>query len=448
MIKIYNTLTRKKEEFRPIKEKEVKIYVCGVTVYDLCHIGHARAYVVFDVVRRAFEYLGYKVKYIQNFTDVDDKILNRAKELQISPSELSQKMIEEYFLDMDRLNIKRADNYPKVTEHIPEIIKFIELLEKKGIAYQAEGDVYFDINKFKEYGDFSCRNPEEMQAGVRVDINTNKRNPLDFVLWKGDDKNILVWDSPWSKGRPGWHIECSVMSREYLGDTFDIHGGGQDLIFPHHQNEIAQTQALTGKTMANYWMHNGFVRINDEKMSKSLNNFFTVREVLKSYSPMDLRLFFLMTQYRMPINYSNQELEQTKSAGDRIRAVLALNNLVSAPTANLSEYKTEFLSALSDDFNTAKALALIFNLVKEINKTHSKEAYKLFKEFLFVLGLDYSLEKNNTVKVPEKIQNLAKERWQAKQAKNWAEADKIRQELSVLGYLIKDSKDGYDIIKG
>ncbi len=446
MIKIYNTLTRKKADFIPINEKEVKMYVCGVTVYDLCHIGHARAYVVFDIVRRAFEYLGYKVTYIQNFTDVDDKILNRAKEQGIEPLELSKKMIAEYFTDMDMLNIKRADNYPKVTEHIPQIIKFVQELESKGIAYESEGDVYFDISKFSEYGEFSCRNPEEMQAGARVEINTSKKNPLDFVLWKGDDKSNLTWNSPWSEGRPGWHIECSVMSREYLGDTFDIHGGGQDLIFPHHQNEIAQTEALTGKKMANYWMHNGFVRIDNEKMSKSLNNFFTVREVLKKYSPMDLRLFFLMTQYRMPINYSDKELEQAKTAGDRIRSVLALKDL-QITNVNLTEYKDEFISSLEDDFNTARALAVIFNLLKELNKTHSKETLELLLEFLTVLGLDKYSEVKQEATVPVQIKELADKRWQAKQNKDWAESDRLRLQLSDLGYIVKDSKDSYELIK-
>lgn len=446
MLKIYNTLTRKKDEFIPIKKKEVKIYVCGVTVYDLCHIGHARAYVVFDVVRRAFEYLGYKVTYIQNFTDVDDKILNRAKEQGIDALELSKKMISEYFTDMDMLNIKRADNYPKVTEHIPQIIKFVEELEKKGIAYESQGDVYFDISKFKDYGDFSCRNLEDMQAGARVEVNASKRNPSDFVLWKGDDKSNLTWESPWSEGRPGWHIECSVMSREYLGDTFDIHGGGQDLVFPHHQNEIAQTEALTGKKMANYWMHNGFVRIDNEKMSKSLNNFFTVREVLKKYSAMDLRLFFLMTQYRMPINYSDQELEQAKTAGDRIRSVLMLQDLQETKV-DLSEYKEEFVASLEDDFNTARALAVIFNLLKELNKSHSQEIYNLFVEFLTVLGL----EKYNEIKVeaaiPAEVSKLAEQRWQAKQNKDWPLSDKLRAELIELGYLVKDNLDSYELIK-
>lgn len=446
MLKIYNTLTRKKDEFIPIKKKKVKIYVCGVTVYDLCHIGHARAYVVFDVVRRAFEYLGYKVTYIQNFTDVDDKILNRAKEQGIDALELSKKMISEYFTDMDMLNIKRADNYPKVTEHIPQIIKFVEELEKKGIAYESQGDVYFDISKFKDYGDFSCRNLEDMQAGARVEVNASKRNPSDFVLWKGDDKSNLTWESPWSEGRPGWHIECSVMSREYLGDTFDIHGGGQDLVFPHHQNEIAQTEALTGKKMANYWMHNGFVRIDNEKMSKSLNNFFTVREVLKKYSAMDLRLFFLMTQYRMPINYSDQELEQAKTAGDRIRSVLMLQDLQETKV-DLSEYKEEFVASLEDDFNTARALAVIFNLLKELNKSHSQEIYNLFVEFLTVLGLEKYSEVAVEVSIPAEVIALAEKRWQAKQDKDWALSDKLRVELSNLGYIVKDSKDGYDLTK-
>ncbi len=445
MLKVYNTLSRKKEEFISIKDKEVSIYVCGVTVYDLCHIGHARAYVVFDIVRRMFEYIGYKVKYIQNFTDVDDKILNRAKEKNIDPLVLSSNMIDEYFIDMDALNIKRADNYPKVTEHISQIINFIKELEAKDIAYESQGDVYFDISKYKEYGEFSCRNLEDMQAGARVDINKNKKNPFDFVLWKGDENSDLNWESPWSQGRPGWHIECSVMSKEYLGDTFDIHGGGQDLVFPHHQNEIAQTESLTGKKMANYWMHNGFVRIDNEKMSKSLNNFFTVREVLRKYSPMDIRLFFLMTQYRMPINYSDKELDQSRTAGDRIRKAIQVETI--SDNNDYSDLKEKFIQAIEDDFNTAKTLAIVFSLVKEVNKSKSSNALSLLKEFLNVLGLNYLSEETKQENAPAEVVELAKQRWEAKTNKDWGEADKLRASISELGYIVKDSKDGYDLIK-
>jgi cysteinyl-tRNA synthetase len=447
MINIYNTLSRKKEEFIPIKNNQVKIYVCGVTVYDFCHIGHARAYTVFDVIRKFFEYMNYHVLYIQNFTDVDDKIINKAKKDNIAPLELTKQMIGEYFYDMDKLNIKRADNYPKVTEHIPNIISFIEELIKKNLAYESHGDVYFDIEKFPEYGDFSCRNTDELLSGARIEINTQKKNPLDFVLWKSDQNSELSWESPWSQGRPGWHIECSVMSKEYLGDTFDIHGGGQDLIFPHHQNEIAQTESLTGKKMANYWIHNGFVRINNEKMSKSLNNFFTIREVLKKVSPMTLRLFFLMTHYRMPINYSDIELEQVKVAGERIKKALQLKNLENNNDFNKEFYEKQFIEALSDDFNTAKALAVIFNLVKELNKKKSLEAQTLLLEFLSVLGLEKFKQETEVVTIPKDIQQLAQERWEAKVNKSWELADNLRKELQEKGYSIKDNKDGYEILE-
>lgn len=448
MLKVYNSISHNKEEFIPIKDKQVNMYVCGVTVYDLCHLGHARAYVVFDIIRRALKFLGYQVKYIQNFTDVDDKILDRANQNKIDPSLLTEEMIKEYFTDMDALNINRADAYPRVTGMIKEIILFIEELVAKGFAYQIKGDVYFDISKFKDYGKFAHRDPQDLLAGARVKVNDGKKNPHDFVLWKSDLKSEMSWDSPWGKGRPGWHIECSVMSRELLGDSFDIHGGGQDLVFPHHQNEIAQTEALTGKKMANYWIHNGFVRIDNEKMSKSLGNFFTIREVLKHYEPMDLRLFFLMTHYRMPINYSDAELEQAKKANKKI--LNALNNfkaqaMNSEDNYDVTEYLNEFTKAMEDDFNTARALAVVFELIKILNKTNSQLVFNLLRQILEVLGLEYSNYKleDSVYNVPDKIISLAEKRWQAKLSKDWAKADQLRAELLALGYTMKDLKDEY-----
>ena len=366
MLIIYNTLNKKKEKFTSIISKKVGMYVCGVTVYDLCHIGHARAYVSFDIIRRYLKYIGYEVKYIQNFTDVDDKIINRAKERGISPLELAKQMIDEYFIDMDKMNIQRADNYPKVTEHIQQIIDFIKALEEKNKAYEVNGDVYFSIKSFDEYGKLSARNTDDMLSGARVEINCQKESPLDFALWKKGLPGEISWDSPWGKGRPGWHIECSAMSREYLGETFDIHGGGQDLIFPHHENEIAQSEALTGKTMSNYWVHNGFVKVDKEKMSKSLDNFFTLRDVIKEHDPMVLRLFFLMTHYRAPINYSTDELVETKKAYEKIRqAILSNKNMgLALESGYLQIIRKEFREAMNDDFNTAKALAIIFGAIK------------------------------------------------------------------------------------
>ncbi len=448
MLKVYNTLSKEKEEFHPQIEGLVKMYVCGVTVYDFCHIGHARAYVVFDVIRRYLRYKGYKVTYVQNFTDVDDKIIKRAAEKGILPLDLSKAMIAEYFTDMERLNIALADSYPKVSEHMEQIISFIEELIAKGYAYVVKGDVYFEVRKFKEYGRLSKRNIEDMQAGVRIEVNQDKRDSLDFSLWKSaklNEENVS-WDSPWGKGRPGWHIECSAMSKEYLGETFDIHGGGHDLIFPHHENEIAQSEALSRNPMAKYWVHNGFVKTNKEKMSKSLGNYFTVRDVLKDNEPMALRLLFLMTHYRAPINYSIEEIKETKVAYDKICKALNIKHVAEStvPEMKIAAYRQQFQDAMDDDFNTAKAVALVFNIVHALNKSQDKKLSDLLQEFVAVLGITTQVSEQV---IPEEVETLAKERLEAKNSKNWALSDELREKINDCGYQIEDRKDGYTLKK-
>jgi cysteinyl-tRNA synthetase len=423
------------------------MYVCGVTVYDYCHIGHARAYVVFDTLKRYLTYRGYKVNHVQNFTDIDDKILKRATEKGEPAMQLVDTMMSAYFTDMDALNISHASCYPRVTEHIPEIISFIEALIKKGAAYEVKGDVYFRVDKYANYGKLSKRNLEQMQAGARVEKNEAKDHPMDFALWKSDLTSEIVWDSPWGKGRPGWHIECSAMSRKYLGDSFDIHGGGMDLVFPHHENEIAQTEALTGKPMANYWIHNGFVKVNEEKMSKSLGNFFTIREVLKVVPPVVLRLFFLMTQYRMPINYSDQELKEVQTAYDRIAHALFQDGLESKDlAAEAQAFRAEFIVAMDDDLNTAKALAIVFSVVKALNATKAMVYRDLLLEILEVLGLDVVRPQVDTI--PSGVAALAQQRWEAKQAKDWPLADTLRKQILEAGYIMEDGKDEYKLKKG
>ncbi len=422
------------------------MYVCGVTVYDHCHIGHARAYVVFDTLKRYLKYNGYKVNHIQNFTDIDDKILNRAKEKGQPALQLVKEMQDAYFADMDALNIDRASCYPRVTEHIPEIIAFIKELIQKGFAYEVKGDVYFKVSQYEGYGKLSKRSLDQMQAGARVEKNMSKQHPMDFALWKSDTTSEMVWDSPWGKGRPGWHIECSAMSRQYLGNTFDIHGGGMDLIFPHHENEIAQTEALTGRPMAHYWVHNGFVKVNEEKMSKSLGNFFTIREVLKTVPAPVLRMFFLMTQYRMPINYSDQELKEVATAYSRIAHALFQEGLDSSSLDDeVARFKAEFIAAMDDDLNTAKALAVIFSVVKALNASKSLVYHELLLEFLNVLGL--KVEPPRIESIPTWVQDLALERWQAKQSKDWSRADVLRGKIQEAGYIMEDGKDDYRVIK-
>lgn len=378
-LQIYNTLTQRKEPFEPLVPGEVRMYACGVTVYDLCHLGHARQALVFDVIRRYLEFKGFRVIYVRNFTDVDDKIINRAKELGLPWDEVARHYIEEYYRDMDGLGIWQATIEPKATEHIPEMIALIETLLDKGYAYEMDGNIFFEVEKFSEYGKLSGRNAEEMLAGARIEIDPRKKDPLDFALWKRSKQEEPAWDSPWGKGRPGWHIECSAMSMKYLGESFDIHGGGADLIFPHHENEIAQSESCTGKPFARYWIHNGFVSINKEKMSKSLGNFFTIREVLQRYTPEAVKLFLLSTHYRSPLDFSDGKLEEAKKAlmgfhatFDRIRRLKSTEGPVSGLYLESFEREAEkaredFEKAMDDDFNTAQAVAALFRMKYHMN---------------------------------------------------------------------------------
>ena len=463
-MRLFNTLTRKKEEFIPMVPGEVKMYVCGPTVYNYFHIGNARPFVVFDTLRRYLEYRGYKVTYVQNFTDVDDKIINRAKEEGISPEEVSEKYIVEYFKDAEALGIRKADIHPKVTENIQEIITFVQKLIDKGYAYEINGDVYFDTTRFEDYGKLSKQNLEDLEAGARIEVNEIKRNPMDFALWKAQKSDELAWDSPWGKGRPGWHIECSVMSTRYLGETIDIHAGGQDLIFPHHENEIAQSEACSGHSFARYWIHNGYINIDNEKMSKSKGNFFTVRDILKEYDAETVRFFLLSAQYRNPINFSRQLMEQSKNALDRFyNAKKNLEHLLeNAVEKEMDEveknlihgfenYREKFIDAMEDDVNTADAIAAVFELVKDMNASikvsHSKQLIQssldLLMELTGVLGL---LTKKEDA-IDSEIEELVQLRQKARKEKKFALADQIRDQLKERGITIEDTPQGVRIIK-
>ncbi len=458
-MKFYNTLTGKKEEFIPLEPGKVKMYACGPTVYDYFHIGNARTFIIFDALRRYLKYRGYDVTFVQNFTDVDDKIINRAREEGVPPGEISEKFIQIYFEDSETLGIERADIYPKVTENIDEIIEFIEELIDKGYAYESEGDVYFDVSKFEDYGKLSKQNLEELQLGARVEISEQKRNPLDFALWKAAKPNELNWESPWGAGRPGWHIECSAMANRYLGETIDIHGGGGDLIFPHHENEIAQSEARSGKPFANYWLHVGYLNIDNKKMSKSLGNFFTPREIAKEFDLENFRFLILSAHYRSPINFSRELLESAKNGLDRLYT--GKNNLEylienaddKDPTVdeekwleNLKLYKDRFNEAVDDDFNTADGIAVIFDLVREINtnmdektvKQTLQEAYNLFIELTSVLGL---LSKKEGI-LEKDIEKLIEKRQKARKEKNFELSDKIRDDLKEKGIILEDTPQG------
>lgn len=458
-MKLFNTLTRKKEEFVPLIPGEVKMYVCGPTVYNYFHIGNARPFVVFDTLRRYLEYKGYNVTYVQNFTDVDDKIIKKANEEGVDSKEISERFIQEYFKDADVLGIKRATVHPRVTENIPEIIEFIKELIDKGFAYEVDGDVYYDTLKFREYGKLSKQSIEELEAGARIEVNEIKKNPMDFALWKRQKPGEPGWDSPWGKGRPGWHIECSVMATKYLGETIDIHAGGQDLIFPHHENEIAQSEAFTGKIFARYWVHNGYITINNEKMSKSKGNFFTVRDILNEFDPEVVRFFLLSAHYRNPINFSRELMQQSKNALDRLyNAKENLEHLMENAAKEkmteeekiifegLKKYKDKFIEVMDDDLNTADGIAAMFELVKEINtkvtgessKELIKESYKLFKELANVLGI---LNKEKEL-LDDEIQKLIEERQKARKEKNYALADKIRDDLKDKGIILEDTPQG------
>ena len=465
---LYNTMTSKKEEFKPIVEGKVGMYVCGVTVYDYTHIGHGRSSVAFDVIRRFFEYKGYDVTFVKNFTDVDDKIINRANENHELWSELSERFIKEHDADMDSLYIKRPTYTPMATKYIEKMIDYCERLIEKGNAYAVDGDVYFRVNSFKEYGRLSGRNLEDMIAGARVDVNDKKENPLDFALWKAAKPDEPSWKSPWGQGRPGWHIECSVMSEAILGSNIDIHGGGQDLIFPHHENEIAQSEAISCSTFANYWIHNGFVNINKEKMSKSLNNFFTIRDILKICHPEALRLLFLMTHYRQPLEYSEDKLKEASSALHRIYIFLdeAAHLTGSKKGKNLkqeigdmkSNFIKEFEESMNDDFNTPKAVAAIFEIVRMGNTiiagkpdTESAEHLKEVSSYIFdivskVLGIiNHSADEwyKSNLKIPvQEVEALILKRAEARKNKDFALADSVRAELTEKGIEIIDTLDG------
>ncbi len=464
-MKIYNTLTRKKEEFMPMDPKEIKIYVCGPTVYNFFHIGNARPFVIFDTLRRYLEYRGNQVKFVQNFTDVDDKIINKAREEGKSPSEISEKYIDEYYKDAACLNVRKASMHPKVTENMDEIIAFVKLLIDKGYAYDIGGDVYYSTKKFDGYGKLSRQNIDELEAGSRVEVEDKKKDPMDFALWKArKTEDELAWDSPWGKGRPGWHIECSVMATKYLGETIDIHAGGQDLTFPHHENEIAQSEAATGKQFANYWMHNGYITIDNEKMSKSKGNFFTVRDILEDYDGEVMRFFLLSGHYRNPINFNREVMDQSKNG--LARMINAKNNLIyliehsegslseteAGQITDMDKFREKFMTAMDDDLNTADAISAIFELIKEIN-THSlsnssKEfgikALAILDELTDVLGLLKDKEESG---VDPEIEKLIAERQQARKDKNFARSDEIRDLLKAKGIALEDTPSGIRIVK-
>ena len=459
-MRIYNTLTRKKEELETITPGEVKIYACGPTVYNYIHIGNARPLCVFDTFRRYLEYRGYKVNFVQNFTDIDDKIIKRANEEGTDYKTVSEKYIAEFWTDVKGMNIREATVHPKATENIDEIISIISSLVEKGYAYPVEnGDVYFSPKKFKEYGKLSHQPLEDLEAGARINIGELKKEPMDFALWKGAKPGEPAWDSPWGKGRPGWHIECSAMVRRYLGNTIDIHCGGQDLIFPHHENEIAQSECCNGVPFAKYWMHNGYINVDNVKMSKSLGNFFTVRDVAEKYGYEPIRYLMISSQYRSPINYSVEIIEQCKASLVRLYTCrdsldFALQNAGDTVPENADEIKKQldsrreqFCRAMDDDLNTADGIAAVFELVRDINvsvlESGSKDlvayATKLFDELTGVLGLVYNRKDEN---LDAEIEALIEARQEARKAKNWAEADRIRDELKAQGIILEDTPQG------
>ena len=480
-LKLYNTLTGKKEEFVPIKPGEVKIYTCGVTVYDYNHVGHGRSLIVFDMIRRYLRYLGYNVKFVRNFTDVDDKIINRANKECVPFTVISDRYIKEYFDDAEKFRIEPADVEPRVTTHIPDIIDFIQKLVEKGYAYEVDGDVYFSVRKFKEYGKLSKRSPDELLAGARVEASDKKRDPLDFALWKRSKAGEPSWDSPWGKGRPGWHTECCAMIFKHLGETIDIHGGGLDLTFPHHENELAQAEALTDKPFARYWIHNGLVTVNGQKMSKSLGNYITLKEIYSRYEPDILRLLVLSVHYRSPLDFSWEKMEETKKAYDKLKTAIEeieiLEKLPENPDFEghlydeLAKAEQGFYEAMSDDFNSPEALASIFKLVREMNilknravkeggiskkalqsyREASENIYKILRD---IFGLFDSLQpcievegiKEKSVaesKIDENlVEMLLEVRNKARKEKNYQLADYIRDKLNELGIVIEDTPVG------
>jgi cysteinyl-tRNA synthetase len=484
-ITVYNTLSRKKEAFEPLQDGKVGIYACGITAYDACHVGHARSAVVFDTIARYLRYRGCDVTFVKNFTDVDDKIIQKSISEGVGIADISERYIREHDEDMDRLGVARPTYAPRATAYIPGMIALVEKLIDRGLAYEVDGDVYYAVANFPGYGKLSGRNLDEMMAGARVDVNDRKRNPLDFALWKASKEGEPWWDSPWGRGRPGWHIECSVMSQNYLGDTFDIHGGGEDLIFPHHENEIAQSEGASGKPLARYWVHNGFVRINSEKMSKSLNNFFTIRDMLAAYHPEVLRLFLLQSHYRNPVDFSDEALAEARTAMNRFYGALQrIKDLLSMPAADavekselssknselhdkLSSLPGQFVAAMDDDFNTARALGYLFEAVRLVNgfmadKTFVpspssgliiRHAWEILIELGGVFGLfntdphvyfeqDRDREATKRGLNAAEIETLVVARQAARSARNWQKADEIRNILAAKKITIEDAAGG------
>jgi len=462
-MQIYNTLTRKKEPFKTIEENKVKMYVCGPTVYDFFHIGNARSFVMADTIRKALEFKGYDVKFVMNLTDIDDKIINRANKEGTSAKDVAEKYSKAFFEDTKKLKIKPATVHPKATEHIQEIIEFIKDLIDKGYAYNIDGDVYFDISKYKDYGKLSGKKIEELEAGARVEVNEKKKNPLDFALWKKAKPGEPYWESPWGIGRPGWHIECSAMSCKHLGETIDIHAGGSDLIFPHHENEIAQSEARTGKKFVNYWIHFGFLNIDNEKMSKSLGNFFTTREILTKYRAQELRFLYLQTHYASPLNFTIDALNASKKGLEKIEDLASFildkinkNQNGDIVDFNFNYYYQQFELAIDDDFNFPKALAVVFEFVRDVNKLINensnldvsvyKEIYKLLQKtadgVLSIVSFEELENKSFHSLEDDLIKIIIEIRKEAKLNKNYALADKIRDELKKIGIILQDAKDG------
>ncbi|MBU3192601.1 cysteine--tRNA ligase [Clostridium algidicarnis] len=459
-MKLYNTLNKRKEEFVPLTEGEIKMYVCGPTVYNLFHIGNARTFIVFDALRRYLEYSGYKVSYVQNFTDIDDKMIKKANEEKTTVKSLGDKYINEYYKDADALNIERATFNPRATEHIDQIVSFISDLVDKGYAYEADGDVYFSTKKFNGYGKLSGQNIDDLQAGARIEVGDKKQDPMDFALWKNKKEGEPAWESPWGMGRPGWHIECSCMAHNILGETIDIHAGGSDLVFPHHENEIAQSESRSGKPFANYWVHSAFVNINNQKMSKSLNNFFTTRDILESYDSDVVRFFMLSGHYRTQLNFSMELLDSAKASVERLyNAIGNLESLLEEVKQDsikeeekvyidhIKEYKEKFMIKMDDDFNTADGISVIFDLIRDLNSNidinSSKDminyALNLIRDLGSPLGI---LQKSTKMNLKEEVEKLIEQREQARKDKDWALSDKIRDKLKDMGIVLEDTPQG------